>query len=401
MLMDINLDEAPRLVPIYQRTFLALQVTGGQVCLPLLLLTYLFLGSKTLPTGREIRRDPIVTSFVITWIISSICYSLMLYSTHSDQFFMVIFNRPAFCLVQACLTPAAQAMTTTSTLIVVINIRNAIIRSGFEKEKGKRDKLITLLFICIPYIVFLAFFVGFYLFGDQVSSVLNFGRPGDPYLFPTIFYCTLMKNSITIRASPISNYEIAFSIAITSCTLIIEGYLIWMIQARRRESITNHSVYRNILIRISVFSLYRICALVMLFVALLQPTYLFFIFSTRLRLAAELVQAAGPLVAFLILSTRSDVLRAWRLKKQQSSIQAMHDVDRERISRKTLRTSSLESERLEGNHSNKIQIAGESPHVSSEQEQAPYNPSFTPAKPATYSGNIKRPLPAIPRSERR
>jgi len=157
---------------------------------------------------------------------------------------------------------------------------------------------------------------------------------------------------------------------------MIEGYLIWKIQTKRRGNIANHRVYRNILLRISVFSLYRICAFAMLFAALLDPNFVLFFFD-RLRGPAELVQATGPLVAFLILSTRSDVLRAWRLKNQQSSIQAMQDVDRERVFQITPRAIPLESEMLEDNRgSDETQITSESPHVSlpvPEEEKIPYN----------------------------
>jgi len=140
----------------------------------------------------------------------------------------------------------------------------------------------------------------------------------------------------------------------------------------------------------------------MLFVALLEPPFgdSGLPMSSRVRQAAELVQAAGPLVAFLILSTRSDVLRLWGLKKQESSMQAMQDVNREKVFRKTSRASMLESQRLEENRSNETQIPSESPDVSLEQEHNPYNPSFASAESVTCSVNISKLLPAIPKSER-
>jgi hypothetical protein len=57
--------------------FTVLQIVGGQICLPMLLLTYLLLGSNNTKGDRTLRRGPVVISFVITWIISSICYSLL------------------------------------------------------------------------------------------------------------------------------------------------------------------------------------------------------------------------------------------------------------------------------------------------------------------------------------
>jgi len=221
----------------------------------------------------------------------------------------------------------------------------------------------------------------------------------DNLAVPTMFYCVVVTDpSFT---TPILPSGIIFSIAVMSCTLLFEGYLIWMIQGKRRENFAIRRVYRNILVRVGVFSIYRIWALAMLFVELLNPKAAIFPGITTLSGfvgSAELVLAAGPLVAFLILSTRSDVLRSWGIKKQESSVQAMQDVDRERVFRKTLRLSWLVLQGLEENRSNETQIRSGSSRVSLEQDQDPYNQSIASASPATYSLTIKKPLPAIPRS---
>lgn len=187
----------------FEWIFIALQLIGGQICLPLLLFTYLFLGTKNLPSGRALRRDPTVISFVITWIISSCCYSILLYWERSDPILGAIpVTSSALCLVQASLTPAAQAMTTTSTLILAINIWNAISRSGFEKEKRRWDKLINLSFICLPYVVFIAFFVETFLLGNRPIPVNTQSDPKKPPMFvqvdnlavPTMFYCVVVTD---------------------------------------------------------------------------------------------------------------------------------------------------------------------------------------------------------------
>lgn len=69
------------------------------------------------------------------------------------------------------------------------------------------------------------------------------------------------------------------------------------------------------------------------------------------------------------------------------------------VFRKTERAISLESEMLEGNRSDETQIADEFPLVSSDN---PVSASASAsAEPATYSESLKKPLPALPKIERR
>lgn len=52
-----------------QRAFLALQITGGHIGLVIVLAFAVF--------SRKVRRDPTFMNFCITWIFSSIVFSLL------------------------------------------------------------------------------------------------------------------------------------------------------------------------------------------------------------------------------------------------------------------------------------------------------------------------------------
>jgi len=51
-----------------QKAFLALQIAGGHVGLPIVLIFAVF--------SRKVRRDPTFLNFCITWIFSSVVFSL-------------------------------------------------------------------------------------------------------------------------------------------------------------------------------------------------------------------------------------------------------------------------------------------------------------------------------------
>jgi len=118
-------------------------------------------------------------------------------------------------------------------------------------------------------------------------------------------------------------------------TVVIEGNILWQIR-KISQNKGFMGVYRQCLIRVMFFSIYRIWALGMLIGVAVKPDIIFLEgILTRGTFAAfaDIIQSAAPLIAFLILSTRADVLTAWGLKKQKSSIEVVEGLDRERIFR--------------------------------------------------------------------
>ncbi|KAK7695277.1 hypothetical protein QCA50_002467 [Cerrena zonata] len=75
--------------------YLALYISGGHIGLPILVGTLLF--------SKRIRRPPAVTNMLITWILESISYCLVLYTGPTIR------QHPPFtlCLLQAAFVHAA------------------------------------------------------------------------------------------------------------------------------------------------------------------------------------------------------------------------------------------------------------------------------------------------------
>ncbi|KZT41827.1 hypothetical protein SISSUDRAFT_1059137 [Sistotremastrum suecicum HHB10207 ss-3] len=58
---------------LFNWVYIILQVLGGQIGLPILLVTFTL--------SRTVRRQLVVSSFCFTWIISSVSFSLSMYAT--------------------------------------------------------------------------------------------------------------------------------------------------------------------------------------------------------------------------------------------------------------------------------------------------------------------------------
>lgn len=188
----------------------------------------------------------------------------------------------------------------------------------------------------------LRFFVQAYLAGNHTFTVdINVG-PGPPVFstaenlaISTILYCIIAFNTDDHPTVPILPSGFIFSIILMGFTLLIEITIIWQLRQRGVNGLSD-GVYRPTLIRVIIFSLYRVFALGMLIGVVIKPDILVLegvLSSGNFAAFADIVQGAAPLIAFLIFSTRTDVLKAWGIKKQTSSIEVIQGLDRERIFR--------------------------------------------------------------------
>ncbi|KAF8582423.1 hypothetical protein K439DRAFT_156444 [Ramaria rubella] len=99
-----------------QTAFLALQISGGHIGLVIIFVFGVF--------SRRVNRDPTFMSFCLTWIFSSVVFSLSLYKGVEDNTTLNTLGElnPDFCLAQAVLTAGAQVLTACSTLTWVIQL---------------------------------------------------------------------------------------------------------------------------------------------------------------------------------------------------------------------------------------------------------------------------------------
>jgi len=228
---------------------------------------------------------------------------------------------------------------------MVLNLCFAVIQGSDLGDQRARlgDKRLKYAYLILPYVAFVAFFIQAYLVGKQ-SILVNIASSNQPpNLVPsgnlaiaTILYCIIAFPSGPAGSGvPILPSGYIFSIILMVFTLLIEGIIIWQIRKRAQNRAIG-SVYRPLLRRLIAFSVYRIWALGMLIGVAVKPDIILLegiLSSGSFAAYADIVQGAAPLIAFLVLSTRADVLNAWGIKRQKSSIEVVEGLDRERIFR--------------------------------------------------------------------
>ncbi|GJJ15029.1 hypothetical protein Clacol_009303 [Clathrus columnatus] len=179
-----------------QAIFLGLQIAGGHIGLPIVL-TFAVL-------SRRVRRDPTFLNFCITWIFSSVVFSLLLYRGMGDNTVVNSLGEvePNICLAQAALTGGAQVMTAGSTLSLIIRLwlgfRAAIYGDECPSAKKSFTNAINAGLLIVPYVFFITFalasvFVGMGRIDVDGTSLQR--------VIPTNFYCTVVApNSLIVVA---------------------------------------------------------------------------------------------------------------------------------------------------------------------------------------------------------
>ncbi|KZS96248.1 hypothetical protein SISNIDRAFT_450898 [Sistotremastrum niveocremeum HHB9708] len=283
--------------------FTALLVIGGQVGLPILLASFLFV--------RTAVRSLVVNSFCFTWIVYSISYCLLLYTSRSDKGTAdIIPTNDELCLFQAALINGSQAMTAVSTLGMVINLW-LILNRPAQPLTLKR----SLLLASPAYVVFVAFFVGAYVAGAPAIPEFQAANSA----IPGPFYCFVVENG-PLTNSPTGVFRTLISVYVFAA--VIHGFIFglecaifYTLFKKRRDF--REPLMKETFTRVGIFTVYRIISIIMMAFLMHDPESLLIEGLTSPRDIydgyAEIVAAAGPLVVFINLATRRDVRTAWHL----------------------------------------------------------------------------------------
>ncbi|KAI5114586.1 hypothetical protein M0805_008629 [Coniferiporia weirii] len=132
--------------------WLALHIAGGQVGLPLAVLTFI-LASRS--SGRP--RYLTLINFCITWIVYSISYCLLLYAGQADQ---NLDSPTDLCIAQASLIHGATPMAAIAGLEMVLQlwfVQRRIHRTDFPYIRKIPERWLNFMILVQPYIVFIGF----------------------------------------------------------------------------------------------------------------------------------------------------------------------------------------------------------------------------------------------------
>lgn len=236
-----------------QVVFLSLQIVGGHIGLPVILIYVL--------CSRRVRRDPTFLNFCVTWILSSIAFSLSLYRGTKGN---TIFNplgeiAQNNCLAQMALTEGAQLMTACSTLS--LNIRlwlglRAVLHGNESQTQKITTNWINAGLLIAPYLLFVTGAIASILMGPGLIDARSSLGPSGGAI-PTSFYCTV--------ATPQAFVAVAYGITLALVLMSIgfSGNVISILYRHRglsRNMKTQSPLSPLCMVRVVFFTAYQIVA---------------------------------------------------------------------------------------------------------------------------------------------
>ncbi|KLO13760.1 hypothetical protein SCHPADRAFT_967959 [Schizopora paradoxa] len=268
-----------------QPVWLTLHIAGGQVLLPLAVLTFLF-------TSNFAGRHLTLINFCITWIIYSVLYCILLYSGQARG---AADSPSSLCFAQASLIHGAPPMAVTAGLEMVLQLwivqRGATQGTfGFFQKLPRWAK--NTLILCPPYIAFVGFSVFTMLYSlnnENMTFALNH------------VYCTVQNYNFSVIVP-------SFCAVALSGIVFVEGVIgyNWYKMRSHNNGLFNGlrqpgKYSTSMSLRVGLFTLYSLITLsaCILFVSNTNTVYPYMIESTL------------PLVAFLVFGTQLETMRIW------------------------------------------------------------------------------------------
>ncbi|KAF8463796.1 hypothetical protein JB92DRAFT_3065686 [Gautieria morchelliformis] len=299
-----------------QAIYRALQIIGGHIGLPILLLFSIF--SKTA------QRDLTFLNFCFTWIFSSITFSVGLYRLGPASSIygpaLPFIRSKQECLNQAALVSGAQAMTDTAMCALIVQLwldfRAAIHGPRSPRQiRWTRAKLLA-----VPYVALLAFSL------PALGATTSIIRPGAYAASQMRFYCMLLE----VNAVLVSEHAILLATLIV--TLMFDAYIIHILYRRwrfvQRTGGNALGVPLSVAFRVVIFCVYRLVVAVAYVTTMLNAQGVHALtsgpdvfilpdqigpleFATSfVPVWVDMLQAGTPLVAFLIFGTSKEFLDA-------------------------------------------------------------------------------------------
>jgi len=259
--------------------FLVLNIWPSHLGLPLLLAVVLL--------SRKIQRHITFINLCVAFIIIGISSSLLLYAGKIEG------PEPPkmLCLMQASLLYGMPALSSTSALILVLQMF-FVIRSHYHgQEYLDRNHAIRLWAMLIsPYVSFLFWIVTTAVIGASHPERLSRNR--------RFFYCS-------VDFLPLTNTLTIFSAVVLFATLVFEAWTVvilvkqWNVQ---KGSTMRRSLELSLPIRILAFGFYITIALSLSLLSIKTPQ----------SPVPDLAIASAATVVTLIFGTQTDILRALR-----------------------------------------------------------------------------------------
>ncbi|KAF8491010.1 hypothetical protein JB92DRAFT_3007418 [Gautieria morchelliformis] len=286
--------------------------------------------------SQRVSRGPTFLNFCITWIFSSVTFSILLYRGTEGNTVVNSLGEvaPNICLTQAALTEGAQVMTACSTLALVIQLWLTVRASihGDSLHGIKQNRWMTCALLVTPYILFIVFAFPSVVVGMDLI-VVN-GSPVERAI-PANFYCMVVQLNSFVQAVYGATFTLLMITMVFDVLIIRVLYLHWIV-FRSSDYQAKSVVPLSTLLRVVLFSFYRVVVAVALGAVINKPPAAVSIgggdtlaVNSSFPIWVDLLQAAIPLVGFLAFGISRDMINSFlfwrRLRPGDSTLQSEDD----------------------------------------------------------------------------
>ncbi|KIJ22088.1 hypothetical protein PAXINDRAFT_165374, partial [Paxillus involutus ATCC 200175] len=273
MSVDLNPPDLRHLTSVY----LALLIMGGQIGLPIIVLTAL--------VCKKVTWHPTLINFCITWIIYSVIYCLYLYSGANE------YNTyHKVCMVQASMIHGAAPMAVVAGLAVVVQTWTTIQHFQCTILDKIPRALHLFLMVAPPYLVFVGFSVG--------AGIFAILQPESVYPSNGL-YCSIYAKHLGVIVP-------SFCAAVVSIILSLEiaisiQYCRQWRNIKRSFPLVARKPSTSLCFRMGLFCLYSWVTL--------SSAILFL--SDRQTEVTYMLPAALPLTSLLVFGLHKDMILSW------------------------------------------------------------------------------------------
>jgi len=263
--------------------FTALLALGGQVGLPVLVLTSL--------RSKKLNRHSTFINFCVILILYSLIFCILIYSGK----FRNLNPDHGLCVAQASMIMAILPAVIVAALMVVLQTWATFQDPGSAIFTASKKSWMTFILLASPYFTFLGYLLG--------SIVVVTSSP-DSVWADNGLYCFFKPTVTWYYLGPFSCLVLLAVTGVLEFVVVIQWYRRWY-RMKKAFPLADRKAQILICFRACLFSVY---------------TWLAFVASISFRgngtpTGSYLSEAGLPLVAFLVFGTQKDILDAWGIRR--------------------------------------------------------------------------------------
>lgn len=285
---------APKLYVRLVPAFVTLLALGGQVGLPILVLTCL--------RSKRLNRHSTFVNCCVTSIIYSLVFCILIYT---GQYRRAVPNH-ALCVAQASMVMAVLPMVSVAVLMFVLQIWATFQDPGSAIFVTFEKRYMLFILLAFPYVTFFGYLIGSILVASRPDAVWNYNG----------LYCFFKPRAMAHYLGPLSCLVPLAMTAVLEAAILVQWFRRWH-NVKRVVPLAVKKAQALICFRASLFNVYTWLSLA----ATVS-------FQERTPSVSYLTEAGVPLVAFLVFGTQRDILGAWRWRREEDSSET-HDQEQD------------------------------------------------------------------------